>query len=85
MADQPDNLVLEHLRAIREDLNQVRAEQREQRTRLGSIERLLTHSEHEFAELRAETSAIRSDIGGRLDRVTDRLERIERRLNLADA
>ena len=75
---EPDNIVLEHLRAIREDVQQIRAEQRDQRMRLASIERILSHQEHETAELRVVMNA-------RFDRVHDRLDRIERRLNLADA
>jgi tetrahydromethanopterin S-methyltransferase subunit G len=70
--------ILEHLRAIREDLREVRAEQREQRTRLVAIERLIGHVESEQAELRVELNA-------RFDRVTDRLDRIERRLDLTEA
>ena len=73
-----DNLVLEHLGAIRADAQEIRAEQREQRTRLGAIERILAHVERDNAEFRAE-------IGIRFDRVHDRLDRIERRLELVPA
>ncbi len=72
-----DNLVLDILRAIRGDITEVRAEQREQRGRLAAIERSLSHIEREGAEQRAET-------GGRFDRVLDRLDRIEARLELRD-
>lgn len=82
MSDQPtskpDSLELELLRSIRGDVAEMRAEQREQRGRLGAIERSLAHIKRDGAELRAETS-------GRFDRVLDRLERIERRLDLRDA
>jgi hypothetical protein len=73
-----DNLVLEHLRAIRADLQEVRAEQREQRLRLSSIERSLAHIEREGPEFRAE-------VGVRFDRVHDPLDRIERRLDIVPA
>jgi hypothetical protein len=73
-----DTLGLEHLRAIRTDLHEVRAERREQRTRLGAIERILAHVERDNAECRAEA-------GVRFDRVHDRLDPIERRLQLAPA
>jgi hypothetical protein len=74
-----DNVVLELLRAIRADMAEMRTEQREQRGRLGAIERLLAHLEREGAEEQ------RAEIGGRFDRVLDRLDRIERRLDLKDA
>ena len=77
MSGGTDNLVLEMLRAIRGDIAEMRAEQREQRARIGAIERAVAHLEREQAELRAE-------IGARFDRVLDRLDRIERRLDLAD-
>jgi hypothetical protein len=73
-----DNLVLELLRAIRADMAEMRTEQREQRGRLGAIERALAHIERDGAEHRAE-------LGGRFDRILDRLDRIERRLGLVDA
>jgi hypothetical protein len=53
-------------------------ELREQRTRLAATERSLAYIKREFAELRAA-------VGGRFDRVYDRLELIERRLDLRDA
>jgi tetrahydromethanopterin S-methyltransferase subunit G len=74
MSDEPPNLVLEHLRAIGEDLGEIREEQREQRGRLGSIERGISHMSGEIAQ-----------IGLRLDRMHDRLDRIDRRLDLVEA
>lgn len=73
-----DNLVLEMLRAMRADMGELGAELREQRGRLGAIERLLAHLEREGAEQRAE-------MGGRFDRIHDRLDRIDRRLEPKDA
>jgi hypothetical protein len=74
MSEEPPNLVLEHLRAIRSELHEIREEQREQRTRLGSIERSISYMTREIAEM-----------GLRLDRMHDRLDRIERRLDLVEA
>jgi hypothetical protein len=74
VTDEPPNLVLEHLRAIREDLREVREEQREQRGRLGSIERAISHMAGEIAQM-----------GLRLDRMHDPPDRIERRLDLVEA
>jgi hypothetical protein len=76
--DVSDNLVLEHLRAIRSELREVRGEQTERRMRIGAIERSMARVEVEQAELRAE-------FGSRFDRVLDRLDRIERRLEIAPA
>ena len=73
-----DNLVLEHLRAIRSELREVRNEQTEQHIRIGAIERSMARVEVEQAELRA-------GFGRRFDQVLDRLDRISRRLEIAPA
>ena len=71
MNAETESLVLDHLRAIRADMGAVRDDVRDLRQRVSSMERHLAH--------------IRSDIAnvqGRLDAHGDRLER---RLELADA
>jgi uncharacterized protein YciI len=73
-----DNLVLELLRTIGGDIAEMKTEQREQRGRLATIERHLAHIKRDGAEQRAVVS-------GRFDRILDRLEKIERRLDLRDA
>jgi hypothetical protein len=78
MSDPVDNLVLEHLHAIRGGLREVGDEQREQRVRLAAIERTVAHIERDNAEFRAE-------IGARFDRIHDRLDRIGSRLELSPA
>src|SRR5260370_10169934 len=65
MGEGAPNLVLEHLRAIRSELHEIREEQREQRTRLGSLERAISYMTREIAEM-----------GLRLDPMHDRLERV---------
>ena len=70
VSEEASNLVLEHLRAIRTELHEIR----EQRGRLGSIECSISHMTREIAEM-----------GLRLDRMHDRLGRIERRLDLVEA
>ena len=70
MTDDTANLVLEHLRAIRGDVQEMCNEQREQRIRLGGIERTLASNQTELAEMSL-----------RLDRMHDR---IERRLGLVE-
>ena len=73
MADQPENLVLEHLRALRADINEVKAGNRDIRARLSSIEGYIAamHGDH------ARTSAT-------VDNLIQRIERIETRLGLVD-
>jgi two-component sensor histidine kinase len=78
MAEQPDlDLALALLQQIQTTQREMRDDLREQRTRLTSVERIAAHIEHQQAEQRAE-------FHGWLDRVADRLERIERRLDLVD-
>jgi hypothetical protein len=66
MSDDGPNLVLEHLRAIRAEVHEVREEQREQRLRLGGIERSMAGIQIELAGLHSEIA----DMGRRLDRCT---------------
>jgi Mg2+ and Co2+ transporter CorA len=74
MSDDTPNLVIEHLRSIRNELSEVRQEQREQRIRLGGIERGIVNLLSELTEM-----------GLRLDRMHDRIDRIEQRLGLVEA
>jgi hypothetical protein len=73
MADENPNLVLEHLRAIRAEMGEIRQEQREQRIPLSGIERGIVNLLSEITEM-----------GLRLDRMHDRIDRIERRLDLTE-
>ncbi len=71
MADDTDNLVLEHLRYIRGRLDTVYNDVRDLKMRMTNLE---------------ETGAVASAaINRRLDRMDERIERIERRLDLAEA
>ena len=67
MADEPNNLVLEHLRHIGGAVDAVRDVVREIKPRVG-------HLEHQYASL-----------SSRMDRIDERLDKIEKGLNLADA
>lgn len=69
-----DNLVLEHLRAIRSDLSGVKADLKDVRFRIGSLERG-----------QAELQVTLAHHLQRFDRLEDRIERIESRLGLVDA
>jgi hypothetical protein len=81
MANEPDDLVLEHLRAIRgvvdETLNDV-----------PDLKRRLASMEKQVAGLRVDFAAMREDLVGiehKIDRSDARLDRIEKRLGLVDA
>ena len=74
MTDQADNLILEHLRAIRSALQ-------DHGDRLSRIELRLSAIEQTLGSLYALSGSDRE----RLDSLTRRVERIERRLELSDA
>ena len=74
MTNEPnDNLVLQHLRAIRDELAGLRESSRETVLRLGMVETGL-------ARLEGSTALLHS----RFDRVVDRVDRVERRLEIED-
>ena len=70
---EPDNLVLEHLRALRTDMAAMREDMHEVKSRLTSVERSM-----------AAMHADKADVNDRYDRIVRRIERIERRLELTD-
>jgi len=77
-----DNLMLDHLRAIRAELRELRTEQQEQRARVAAIERSLVDLLRSFTTVRCEDASLRSEFGGRFDRVLDRLDAIDQRLDV---
>ncbi len=81
MSANLDSLVLEQLRLIRTELSSVKEDLREVKQRLATLEAgqgsLLQHLGHQ-------SSAI-AQLQLSFDRTSDRVERIERRLELADA
>lgn len=80
MADDVNNLVLEHLRAIRADLRDGRDTMLEQGNRL-------TRMEIGLAGLRRDQGTDAggvAELGLRLDRMADTVRRIENRLDLVD-
>jgi len=81
MADDPNNLILEHLRGIRADLGDVRQDVREVKQRLTSLEVSVANLSSGIANLHGDFAGQ----SGRIDRVESRLERIENRLDLRDA
>ncbi|MGD9885821.1 MAG: hypothetical protein AB7F22_20050 [Reyranella sp.] len=81
MTDDPINLVLEHLRALRADLGSVRETQMEHGMKLNRLEESLAGVKRDIA-LHAEHLA---HIEVRLDQIRGRLGLIERRLELTEA
>lgn len=73
MADEPINLVLEHLRAMRADMTAMRDELREVKARLTAVETVLITLAGSMVRMQHT-----------LDAHGDRLERIEKRLGLID-
>jgi uncharacterized coiled-coil protein SlyX len=81
MADEPQNLVLEHLYAIRGDVGLLREGMQELTGRGGRLEGTLARLESSLADVHAQLA----EHSVRFDRVNARLERIERRLDLVEA
>ncbi len=80
MADDINNLVLEHLRAVRADMRDMREILREQGSRLTRIEVGLAGLRRDQG---ADAEGV-AEMGLRLDRLADKVQRIEHRLDLAD-
>lgn len=79
MTDNIENLVLEHLRLLRSDLGAVREDIREIKNRLTSVENTLASVKRDIGDLYTEVAGQNL----RHDRMAERIERIERRLELA--
>ncbi|MDH6269652.1 chromosome segregation ATPase [Rhizobium sp. SG_E_25_P2] len=73
MSSSTDNLVLEHLRAIRGKVERLADDMSEVKTRIGLLE-------YQVGGLTAQNAGL----SGRLDRLDERLGRIEKRLDLVD-
>jgi len=79
MADQTDNLVLEHLRALRAGQGRIEDEIKEVKHRLISVE-------SGIAGLRRDGAGTQDDVyrqQATMDKLKERLDRIERRLELS--
>lgn len=85
MTENVENLILEHLKALRNDLRGFQAETganfAEIKIRLSSLEERLALAERAIANTHGDNALVQS----RLDRVDARIERIERRLELTAA
>lgn len=80
MSDDVNNLVLEHLRAIRADLRDMRDTMQEQGHRLSRIEIGLAGLRRD----QGSDAAGVAEMGLRIDRLVQQVRRIEHRLDLAD-
>jgi archaellum component FlaC len=79
MTENTDNLVLEHLRLIRSDMSIIRGDVREMKDRLTSLENITASVKRDIGDLYTEVAGQNA----RHDRMAERIERIEKRLDLA--
>lgn len=75
-----DNLVLEHLRHIRRRVDQISEDVIELKHGLTSVERGQAKGLREYADLYGDQARQQSSI----DRLVERIQRIERRLEITD-
>jgi predicted nucleic acid-binding Zn-ribbon protein len=84
MTDNVENLILEMLKARRNEVKALGVKMDEQfesvRLRLGSMESHLAGLQREVAGIHADVAIVH----GRMDKLETRLDRIERRLELRD-
>ena len=78
MNGEVENLVLDHLRAIRNEMVDLR---RELRTELGDLRQRVSSIERHLATMPGDVALVHQ----RLDRLNERGERIERRLEISGA
>ena len=76
MTDNVESLVIEHLRLMRSEIGSIKDDVREIKTRMGSIENTLASVKRDIADLYTEVAGQNV----RYDRMVDRVERIEKRL-----
>ena len=80
MADKIDNLMLEHLKKIQAEQSASRERDREMLSRLGQMESMIARIGRDNAHAFAEQIEDRHSV----DALKDRVERIERRLEITD-
>ena len=79
MSDTTDNLVLEHLKRFQAGQDRIERKLEEVVTRIGHLELGVAGLRRDFAH--AEEGSAGMSV--RLDRISERMERVERRLELA--
>ena len=72
-----ENIVIEHPRAIRGDVGAMKDDLREVKTRLAHVESGITSLKRDSAHQYDESAAANA----RFDRITERIEKIDRRLD----
>lgn len=78
MIENVENLILEHLRAIRGDIGSLNESVRELKSRMTNLEVTVAGLRRDMAEMYAEVVGQH----GRYDKLVERIERIEKRLEL---
>jgi len=85
MTGDVENLIIEHLKALRNELRDFRAETSDNfmqvKARLQSLEERVTLTEKGLANIHGDLALVQL----RLDKQGDRIERIEKRLDLTPA
>ncbi len=81
MTDETANLILEHLRAMRRDIADMRADDGEIKRRLSQLEA----GQADIIKILGNLAAADANQQLSADRLGERLDRIERRLDLQDA
>lgn len=80
MSEKIDNLILEHLKTIQSELSDLREQNRDILKRLTHLETMVARMGRDLAEMAAERVEDRHT----MDRLRERVARIERRLELVD-
>lgn len=80
MSDNIENIVLEHLRHIRNRVDQIADDMSDLKHRMSSLESAMVSVKHEVAH--GDETDARQQVT--IDKIIDRIQRIERRLELND-
>jgi outer membrane murein-binding lipoprotein Lpp len=80
MSDNMENIVLEHLRHIRSRVDQIADDMSDLKHRMSSLESAMVSVKHEVAH--GDETDARQQVT--IDKIIDRIQRIERRLELND-
>lgn len=78
MTDNVENLIVEHLRGLRAGQERIEHELRELKSRMTSVESGIASLRRDGADFASTTA----DQHARYDRLADRIDRIEKRLEL---
>ena len=73
-----EHIIIEHLRAIRTDIGMIKEDVREVKTRITHVEAGIASLKRDSAHQYDETAAANA----KFDRITERIEKIEKRLEL---